>query len=230
MILLFELQSYIISYFSFMIQERSFTSQSSFGNESLPSLGSYQPSSTIHGLENALQQMNAAIGSFDHGSISKIAEDVSSNDSEMSSLSSHVSSDFDGENPEHVPQLLPPLPNSPNVENMTDEERRKHLHQLIAAGQWDAVAAQAAMYDSDESSASSKVIISVSSASESPKINKKRSFLDYVVGKHKSSAHSSESEGNCSFIFVIFHIMKILYFSSLFTITFHHQKQTFKQL
>lgn len=144
-------------------------------------------SKTIGNIENALREMNEALGEKDYGAVSKIAEEISSNYDELSSLSSYNSSLMAID--QNLSYLLPPLNTSQEPLNDSEQNRRRNLDQLIAAGDWDAVAAHAAAYEESDTSTrvsnNGKQAIDIS--------ENKRPFLDYVFGRHNNMSKTASN-------------------------------------
>lgn len=144
-------------------------------------------SKTIGNIENALREMNEALGEKDYGAVSKIAEEISSNYDELSSLSSYNSSLMAID--QNLSYLLPPLNTSQEPLNESEQNRRRNLDQLIAAGDWDAVAAHAATYEESDTSTrvsnNGKQTIDIS--------ENKRSFLDYVLGRQNNMSKTASN-------------------------------------
>jgi len=139
----------------------------------------------------AIREINEAVGTYQNEAICQIVDDKSSENDDMSSLSSRQSSrqssKLHGEHINHFPFLVHHSNEQviPSPQNMNDKGKNEFINNLISSGDWEALATETAIYQSDASSASSNAQLTVSSSStERVPDARKRSFLDYVVGRH----------------------------------------------
>jgi len=174
---------------------------SSFASEQNMTSTSPDISQMILSLEKDFLDVDAALGVTDYSTVSKIAADKSSNCDAQSLSSSHDSSQVLSTNGNFISLFPPILPGNKNSQISSEEERRLNLEMLIAAGDWDAVATAAAIYESDASTISSTVS-NRPTTSQNTKDHRKRPFLDYVVGRPWTSTaasaaieHNRELEG-----------------------------------
>lgn len=166
-------------------------SRSSNSNELPHASDSFQNRISLKRFSASIRAINATVDNYQNRAISKIVDDKSSENDEMSSLSSHhsslQSSQLRGEHIKHVPLFFSQSAENalPSPQNMNGDDRKHFLNRLITSGDWEALAAESAMYQSESSSVSSNAQLTVSSSSTDKFSDKKRRpFLDYAVGRH----------------------------------------------
>ena len=120
----------------------------------------------MHKIKQAIAEMNATIGFYDDESIGKLAAETASVDEESASFSSSESSRLQGEHIDPAPAILPRSLSEfyPSPQNLREEDRQLFLNKLIAAGDWNAVALESSMYQSEPSTVSSNTTMSDSSS------------------------------------------------------------------